>query len=277
MSVTFYYLGGKGSFAQGNGIARRELYRTAIAAEHELAGATRYLKRDGYVVIYYQRPHGEAVRCYGNKYPIGSLRHEYRTAGTEGVGGRACGGGYEQTVGLIGVEIVAIDNGADGDHRRAILLENGYFVECIGPQCVDTIGLDLQQCALLDLIIARENIVQGIAHFVSREVGQETKVTGVDAKDGHTLIAHLCSCVKESTVATYAQCHVGLECITYDGKHGGKVERVVRFEQAQELIFDAHLAMKRSERVEKLLHHIVKTCAILLAEDCYFHGLTKIQ
>ena len=83
MVIALYYLDGKGGFAQGDSCAGGKLYGATVAAEHKLAGATRYLQRNGYIVIYYQGAYRETVGRNGSQHPVGSLWHEDGASGAE--------------------------------------------------------------------------------------------------------------------------------------------------------------------------------------------------
>ena len=51
------------------------------------------------------------------------------TAARERVAGRAGGGGKDETIRPIGVQIISVDKGVDGNHGRSVPFEDGKIVE----------------------------------------------------------------------------------------------------------------------------------------------------
>jgi hypothetical protein len=51
---------------------------------------------------------------------------------------------------------------------------------------------------------------QRILQLIERHVGQESKMSGIDAKDGNVQFANASSSAQERAIASYAKRHIGL-------------------------------------------------------------------
>ena len=113
--------------------------------------------------------HIERVGGDGSEADGFALRDNDGAANGEGVGGGACGSGNEQSVGLIGGEIFAVDGGVDGNHRGNVMLEDGNFVECVGSVAELYVGgSEGKHRVALDCIAVSEDVVDGLSDVVGR-------------------------------------------------------------------------------------------------------------
>ena len=96
----------------------KEVMRTALDSQRDLRGIRQYDRADIHRVWSNSR-HGKHFRT----------RHNDRTAIRQGIGRRARGRRYDQTISLIGGEILAVDVGPDGDHRGRVTLQDGHIIK----------------------------------------------------------------------------------------------------------------------------------------------------
>ena len=158
------------------------------------------------------RTNRQAVRRDRREDDTAGLRHKQRTADGEIIGSTTRRRGDDQTVGMVGVQQLAVDLRLDGQHVRQTLLEDRYLVEGVGRQDQSLAGEsvfvehgEMQQTAPLDRIFARYEFLEDIIQVLRLHFGEESQVSAVHAEDRYVLVSYRRGGGQECTVTADRQ------------------------------------------------------------------------
>lgn len=83
------------------------------------------------VVAQYHRSHVEAVGSHRSETDGVTLRHDDGAAHTQRVSRAARRRADDESVCLIGGQVLVVDVRVDGNHRRDVMLQDGNLVQCV--------------------------------------------------------------------------------------------------------------------------------------------------
>lgn len=169
----------------------------------------------------------QTVRCHGRDAETAALGHDDGAAVAQAVGRGARRCGYNQAVGLVRDEEIAVYIGADGNHGSRVALQHGDVVE--GERtALDglAVGRQFDDGVVFDVIILLEHLVERVRYLARQHVGQESQTAHVDADDGRLERAHTAGGLQERAVAAHRDDIVdAVEAFRLDNRRGP-----VRFE-----------------------------------------------
>ena len=207
-----------------------------------------------------------------------ATRQHHGTAHAECVC-RASGGSiYDESVGLVGREILAVNVNADAYHTAAIVLEHSHFVQGKGIALHLSFGaFHLQHPGFLCAQQSCLKVCECLLDVAQREVRQEAQPPGIDAEDGNLLCSDSHGSGKESAVAAHADREVRFEVIAGDEFVFGDADVHLLLEINVERLVDEWNNAKVGQRVEECLHCFALLGLVRVPKDCtsfcLFHKL----
>ena len=129
------------------------------------------------------------------------LRHDDWATVRQTVGCGASRGRDNQSVGLVGHEVFAIDAGPYGNHRGVVALQHRDVVQCEGIALYGlAVGLHLYHGVLLYGNIATVYLVESLVCLTRQDACQKAQPSHVDTDDGCALCANFAGSLQERTV-----------------------------------------------------------------------------
>ena len=117
MIEAFYDLNGVVGFGYVELCAFAARFATSVYGNQEIMASAFYVQGDFPVVTYHDGSYVQTMwshRCNGDGLAVG---HDDGASHAQRVGGGSGGGGYDESVGLVGGEGGAVDGGVDAYHR----------------------------------------------------------------------------------------------------------------------------------------------------------------
>ena len=199
-------------------------------------------------------------------------RHDDGTAVGERVSRRSCWRRHNESVGLVGRQIVAVDAGTYRDHRCSISLQDGHIVEGTGI-VVDgfAIGLHTYHSTALHRIVALQERIHRLLDIAGTDIGQESQSAHVHTEYRYLLLAHLTGCLQQCTVASHRDSEVGFELAARERLGIGDVDKL---RAGQEIIV---LLLYQDARTTFLQagEHLSHGCRFLVLVDIAEEGKGK--
>ena len=117
--------------------------------------------------------------------------------------------------------MLAVDAGADADHRCRVALQYGHVVQCAGAalEWLAVAG-HLYECAALHMVVVGIEHVDGQGEVVGTEVGQASQPPHVHAQYGRLAGPHHASRAQQRAVAAHGDGEVGMKLASAEGLYG---------------------------------------------------------
>lgn len=195
---------GKIIFPYGQLMVRVDELETRIEGADKILPPPFHFKRNDRIVGDDDGAHVEIVRCDGRDDEIARTGEHYRPAAAERIACAARRRGDDDAVSPVGVEIIAVEVGVDGNHGGRVALEQGAVVECerhIAEQF--GVAFEVQHYPLFDEVLPAFEFFNRLpdAFFLNR--GEKTHAPQIDAQQWHTRIAHQRDGIEHGAVATH--------------------------------------------------------------------------
>ena len=165
-------------------------------------------------------------------------RNDNRAAVRQAIGRRTRRRANHQSISLIGVQILPVDAGANGDHRSGVARQDGHVVEGIGSLAQRlSVGLHLNHGTVLHRIVIIVQSLHTCLNIVGSHIGQETQSAHVYTQNGYLLGTNPAGSLQKGAVASHRNGEVGLEIIA-------RKDREIAFRRLQDAVHIAHLIDK---------------------------------
>ena len=270
MVVASHYLQLVGRGLDGDGGVLVETLAASVNGEHEVVAAAVNAELYLDAVVEDDGAHGETVCCDGGEdYRLGVGRDDGASY-AEGVAGGAGGGADDETISEIGGEVVAVNGGVDADHRRVVVLEDGYLVEGVGTLQISARGghlVHLEQRTLFYLVVALGDVAEYVVGILWQYVADETEAPGVDAYDGHAAVAHKLCRAEEGAVTAYADGEVCGDVLMGCLLKGDATDIDMAAQELRKVLLNDDTAASGSDALQHLLDVGGLLCLEFVAED----------
>ena len=254
VAVALYYTDVEGGTADGDACLLVAGFAASVDGNEEVVATAAHLQGDFPIVSYHNGAHVQAVWCYGSDGKYARAGYHDGTSYAQRVGRRAGGSGYDQSVGLIGRQIVAVHTGVDGYHGRGVALQYGYLVQGKGVLLQPSaLGGYMQGGTLLHLVVVVDDVAYGIVNLFGPYVGEEAQSSGVHSQDGDAPVSDAAGRTQESAVASHADGHVGIELIAFGYQAVGfQVHSQFLCQKAVKSLVHIHFALVGLQQVDDM-------------------------
>ena len=273
MPVSLDDLHGVLGLADGELDARGEDLGAAVERDQVEAVAALDAETDDARVGDDERADVQRVRGDGAEDEVAARGGDDGPVDAEGIGRRTGGGGDDEAVGLVGRQVVVAHEGVDGDHRRAVALEDGDLVEgvIVAPEGA-LVGVEAEERPFLYLIIVLEDLVERVLDLIPPHIRQEAQAAGVDAEDRDATLVDAGGGAKESAVAAEAEGEGKVELVAGEESADGGADVHRRAQVIVEGLVDEDLGLEARQLVEQAADDALAPRLMLTAKNAYFHA-----
>ena len=112
------------------------------------------------------------------------------------------------------------------------------------------VGLGAQNTTLLNLVVARKDVVESLFYLLLTYVGKKSEATHINADNRNPLVAHAACSMKECSVAAHAYGKISLEVVALDYRCARNVVVSFRFKINVKILVYRNIGVALVQMVE---------------------------